>query len=127
MSEPAYGVAIEEACAKFGVPGVSWAVIADGQIAQAGAAGVQTAGEARPVTGSTRFQACSISKPVAALAMLRLVDRGLLDLDADINSRLRSWRLPRNGGWQPVVTLRLDGSGTLTFVQNGQDISGARC
>jgi CubicO group peptidase (beta-lactamase class C family) len=58
------------------------------------------------VTGTTRFQACSISKPVAALAMLRLVDRGMLDLDADINTKLRSWRLPGNNDWQPVVTLR---------------------
>ncbi|WP_225725493.1 MULTISPECIES: serine hydrolase [unclassified Nocardia] len=106
MSVPAYDAALEEACAQFGVPGASWAVIVGGQIAQAGVCGVQAAGEARPVTGTTRFQACSISKPVAALAMLRLVDRGVLDLDADINTRLRSWRLPRNNDWQPVVTLR---------------------
>src|SRR5579875_3145610 len=106
MSEPNLQAVIEEACAEFGVPGVSWAVIVDGQIAEAGVSGVQAAGEARPVTGTTRFQACSISKPVAALAMLRLVDRGVLDLDADVNSRLRSWRVPRNGDWQPVVTLR---------------------
>jgi len=58
------------------------------------------------VTNATRFQACSISKPVAALAMLRLVDRGVLDLDADINDTLTSWRLPRNDEWQPIVTLR---------------------
>jgi CubicO group peptidase (beta-lactamase class C family) len=106
MSEPSYAAAIEKARAEFGVPGVSWAVIADGQIASAGVSGVQTAGGTRPVTGTTRFQACSISKPVAALAMLRLVDRGLLDLDADISSMLRSWRLPRNSDWRPVVTLR---------------------
>ncbi len=106
MSEPSYVAAIEQARAEFGVPGMSWAVIAGGQIAQAGVAGVQTAGQARPVTGTTRFQACSISKPIAALAMLRLVDRGLLDLETDINSKLRSWRLPRNNDWQPVVTLR---------------------
>jgi CubicO group peptidase (beta-lactamase class C family) len=106
MSEPTYVAAIEEARAEFGVPGVSWAVIVDGQIAQAGVSGVQTAGQARPVTGTTRFQACSISKPIAALAMLRLAGRGLLDLDADINTKLRSWRLPCNQDWQPVVTLR---------------------
>ncbi|MFJ4654801.1 serine hydrolase domain-containing protein [Nocardia sp. NPDC088792] len=106
MSEPTYDAALDEALAQFGVPGASWAVIVGGEIAQAGVSGVQTAGEARPVTSTTRFQACSISKPVAALAMLRLVDRGVLDLDADINTTLRSWRLPRNDDWQPVVTLR---------------------
>lgn len=106
MSEPEYDAALEEAFTQFGVPGASWAVIAGGRIAEAGVSGVQTAGEARPVTSTTRFQACSISKPVAALAMLRLVDRGVLDLDADINTMLRSWRLPRNDDWQPIVTLR---------------------
>ena len=91
---------------RFDVPGVSWALLNDGEIAHAGALGVQVASGSRPVTTTTRFQACSISKPVAALAMLRLVDRGLLDLDADINDTLTSWRLPRNDEWQPVVTLR---------------------
>jgi CubicO group peptidase (beta-lactamase class C family) len=96
----------EQLRARFGVPGMSWALIEDGAIAQAGALGVQVASGSRPVTNTTRFQACSISKPIAALAMLRLVDRGLLDLDADINDLLTSWRLPRNSAWQPVVTLR---------------------
>jgi CubicO group peptidase (beta-lactamase class C family) len=96
----------EQLRARFGVPGMSWTLIEDGAIAHAGAVGVQVASGSRPVTNTTRFQACSISKPIAALAMLRLVDRGLLDLDADINDTLRSWRLPRNSDWQPVVTLR---------------------
>jgi CubicO group peptidase (beta-lactamase class C family) len=96
----------EQLRAQFGVPGMSWALIDNGEIAHAGGLGVQVASGSRPVTNTTRFQACSISKPVAAFAMLRLVDRGLLDLDADINDTLTSWRLPRNSEWQPVVTLR---------------------
>jgi CubicO group peptidase (beta-lactamase class C family) len=96
----------EQLRVQFGVPGMSWALIDDREIAHARALGVQVASGSRPVTSTTRFQACSISKPVAALAVLRLVDRGLLDLDADINDTLTSWRLPRNSEWQPVVTLR---------------------
>lgn len=119
MTKPTYDTAIEEARAKFGVPGVSWAVIDGGEIARAGTSGVQTAGNARPVTGATRFQACSISKPIAALAMLRLVDRGLLDLDADINTVLASWRLPRNADWQPVVTLRQLASHSAGLTMSG--------
>jgi CubicO group peptidase (beta-lactamase class C family) len=97
---------LEHFCTEFGVPGMSWALIDHGEIAHAGAFGVQAATGTRPVTNATRFQACSISKPIAAFAMLRLVDRGLLDLDADINRKLTSWQLPRNGEWQPIVTLR---------------------
>jgi CubicO group peptidase (beta-lactamase class C family) len=85
---------------------VSWAVIEDGAIATTGSIGVRAAGSGDAVTGTTRFQACSISKPIAALAMLRLVDRGLLDLDADVNDSLTTWRIPRNAEWQPAVTLR---------------------
>ena len=43
---------------------------------------------------ATVFQAASISKPVAALATLILVDRGTLNLDDDVNDHLTSWRLP---------------------------------
>jgi CubicO group peptidase (beta-lactamase class C family) len=48
------------------------------------------------------FQAGSVSKSVAAFAVLRLVDSGALDLDQDVNERLVSWQLPDGEG----VTLR---------------------
>lgn len=54
----------------------------------------------------TAFQACSVSKHVAAFGALRLVDRGVLDLDEDVHAYLRSWRLPDSGGVRPVVTTR---------------------
>jgi CubicO group peptidase (beta-lactamase class C family) len=52
--------------------------------------------EGGPVTTQTRFQAASISKPVSALAVLRQVQNGTLDLDADVNQYLRSWKVPEN-------------------------------
>jgi CubicO group peptidase (beta-lactamase class C family) len=58
------------------------------------------------VTATTPFQAGSISKPVFALAVMRLVEQGTLDLDADVNGYLSAWRVPANGGWQPRITLR---------------------
>ena len=88
------------------VPGVSVAVVSGGEIAETPTYGLREAGRDDAVTTSTRFQACSISKPVTVLAMLRLVEQGRLDLDADVNDTLRSWRVPPNGGWQPRVTLR---------------------
>jgi CubicO group peptidase (beta-lactamase class C family) len=97
---------IEKDLEEFKVPGVSWAVIDNGEIVDRGSAGVVEAGREEPVTDDTLFQACSISKPVAVFAMLRLVDRGLLDLDEDVNRRLTSWQIPSTGEWQPIVTLR---------------------
>lgn len=91
---------------KFQVPGASWAVIDRGELVDTGCAGVVQADEPAAVVPGTLFQACSISKPVAVFAMLRLVDRGLLDLDEDVNRRLTSWQIPPTGDWKPVVTLR---------------------
>jgi CubicO group peptidase (beta-lactamase class C family) len=91
---------------RFRIPGLALTVIDGGAIVhESGHGTLRVSGEA-PVTMTTPFQACSISKPVVALATLRLVDRGDLDLDADVNDLLTSWRLPANGTWQPRVTLR---------------------
>jgi CubicO group peptidase (beta-lactamase class C family) len=87
---------LAERMAHYHVPGVSIAVIEDGRVAWARGAGVAEAGTGRPVTPATLFQAASISKPVSATAMLRLVERGTLELDADVNRYLTSWKVPDN-------------------------------
>lgn len=77
------------------VPGVSVAVIDDYRVVWTKGWGVTTPGPAgSPVTAQTVFQAASIAKPVAALAVLRQVESGRMALDADINTYLRSWTLP---------------------------------
>ena len=75
------------------VPGVSIAVIHDGALEWAEGFGVTRIG-GPPVTAQTLFQAGSISKPVAALAALRLVQQGKLSLDADVNSYLVDGKIP---------------------------------
>jgi len=90
----------------YRVPGVSVAVIEDGRIAWARGYG-KAGGGGGTVEERTLFQAASISKPVTALLALMLVERGLLDLDEDVNWRLRSWRLPKNPlAGERRVTLR---------------------
>lgn len=56
---------------------------------------------------NTLFQAGSISKPVSAVGMLRLVEAGRLKLNENVNDTLRSWKVPDNAftAKQPV-TLR---------------------
>ena len=58
------------------------------------------------VTDRTLFQAGSVSKPIFAMAVMRLAQDGQLDLEKDVNSYLISWKVPPSEGWQPVVTLR---------------------
>jgi CubicO group peptidase (beta-lactamase class C family) len=90
----------------YTTPGASIGVVDDAALAWASGFGVRTMGTADVVTATTPFQAGSISKPVFALAVMRLVEQGTLDLDADVNDYLTSWRVPANGGWQPRITLR---------------------
>ena len=97
---------VAERMALYHVPGMSVAVIADGRIEWAAGYGRLEPEGGRPVDEHTLFQACSISKPVTTLAVLSLVQAGVLDLDRDVNEYLRSWSVPANGDWQPVVTLR---------------------
>ncbi len=80
----------------YKIPGVSIAVINDYRIEWAKGYGVREAEGNDPVTVRTLFQAASISKPVAALAALHYVEKGLLDLDEDVNGKLRSWQVPDN-------------------------------
>jgi CubicO group peptidase (beta-lactamase class C family) len=50
----------------------------------------------RRISGNTRDNVSgrSISKPLAAMAALRLVEQGKLSLDADINTFLTTWKFP---------------------------------
>lgn len=44
------------------------------------------------MTAQTKFRVASISKLVTALAIMQLVERGLLELDADVSDVL-GWKL----------------------------------
>lgn len=81
-----------EEMARLHVPGVSVAVIRDGEVAWTKGYG-RTSEHGPLVTPDTLFQAASISKPVTAVAALRLAEQGRIALDGDVNAQLGSWRL----------------------------------
>ena len=78
---------------RFNVPGVSVAVIRGFEIHWAKGYGIADVETGAPVDTETMFQAASISKPVAAMGVLRAVQDGLFTLDDDINDILESWTL----------------------------------
>ncbi len=80
----------------YNVPGVSIAVIHNGQIDWVKGYGLREYGKSERVDSTTLFQAASISKPVSAVAALRMVDKGELTLDEDVNLKLQSWKVPEN-------------------------------
>ncbi len=90
------GLTIAELMAQFSVPGMSVAVIRDFAVHWAKGYGIADVETGAPVDVQTMFQAASISKPVAAMAVLKAVQDGRFTLDDDINGILTSWQL--NGG-----------------------------
>ncbi len=90
-------LSIQELMDRFNVPGVSVAVIHDFQIHWAKGYGVADVETGALVDNETVFQAASISKPVAAVGVLKAVQDGLFTLDTDINEILTSWELDGAG------------------------------
>jgi CubicO group peptidase (beta-lactamase class C family) len=101
-------------------PALSIAVIDDYRIVWAKAYGVVGTDDSRPVDEHTLFQAGSISKPVAATAMLQLVESGKLSLDENVNTYLKTWKLPDNEFTKDEkVTLRRIASHTAGTTVHG--------
>ncbi len=98
---------LEQRMQEHQVPAVGMAVLADGEVAWHRVWGLADPAEGVEAGPNTLFQAASISKPVAALVALSLVDEGLLDLDEPVNRRLTSWQVPPHEGQdEHPVTLR---------------------
>ena len=85
-----------------GVPGLAYAIVADGEIASAGAYGVVELGGDREVTQDTPFLSGSISKSFTALAVMQLVEAGEVDLDTEISQYLGGFA----GGPAGAITIR---------------------
>ncbi len=94
--------AIDRELAASGVPGLAWAVVADGGVGDAGARGVVDVRGSTPVTADTPFLTGSVSKSVTALSVMQLVEAGRLDLDAAVSRYLPAF----SDGPAGTVTLR---------------------
>jgi len=98
---------------ELGVPGATFGLRVAGET-YTGGVGLTHVEHPLPVTDETIFQIGSISKTVTATAMMRLVERGALDLrapvrdylpgfrvrDEDVSARVTSWHLLTHmAGW----------------------------
>ena len=95
---------VERRLVEDDVPALSVAVLCGSELACRTWGARTFDGEA--INRRTLFQAGSVSKPVTAVGVLRLVAEGALDLDADVNEYLTTWKVPSVGHSQECVTLR---------------------
>lgn len=114
---------IDERIAHHKCPAAGVALIQDGRLAWA--AGYGHAGTEMPgnpaVDANTIFMVASCSKPVTAMLVLQHVERGVVDLDVDVNRYLKRWQVPQNEFIQAggPVTLRRMLSHTAGLSING--------
>ncbi len=85
-----------------GVPGLAYAVVADGEVTSVGARGVVELGGQEKVTPDTPFVTGSISKSFTALSVMQLVEAGKVELDTPLARYLSAF----SGRPAGAITLR---------------------
>ncbi len=82
-------------------PGLAVVVRADGRVIYRAGVGMADIAGGRAIDAATAFELASLSKPITAMAVLQLVDRGVLSLDDPV----RKWIPELPSAW-PAITLR---------------------
>ena len=100
------GASLVERMAECHTPAISIAVIENLEVSDVFVHGVKCRRTKEKATKDTIFQAASMSKPVFAAAVMRLVERGTLDLDADVSEYLIGYDIPAFDMQKHKVTLR---------------------
>lgn len=86
--EPTIDSLIEGKMDEAHIPGLAAAVIMDGAVYWTGAYGWAHVEDERPVTTDTPFMLASISKTITAVALMQVIEDGLVTLDDNINTHL---------------------------------------
>ena len=119
--------------AEHHIPGVAFGVLKNGQITARGF-GVTNVDDPQPVTPETVFPIASISKTVAATALMTRVRQGRVDLKSPVRRYLPEFRvqdeivsrevmlwhlLTHTPGWEGQLTAEDRGTDTLNFFTAG--------
>ncbi|TVR59790.1 MAG: class A beta-lactamase-related serine hydrolase [Gemmatimonadales bacterium] len=97
--------AVPRLMARHGVTGVNLVVLREGREAWAASFGSADSSRGRPMTREALFRVESISKPVTAWGVMRLVEEGRVRLDDPVSDHLHSWSPPPQ--WREVTIRHL--------------------
>ena len=96
---------VPSAMARLHVPGVTFVAVKDGEILTMrgfGYSDIETGKGVDPAT--TVFRAASVSKVFTGMAVMQLVERGIVDLDKDVNAYVKGFSIPPT--YPEPITLR---------------------
>jgi CubicO group peptidase (beta-lactamase class C family) len=120
---------ITQKMTEYGIPGVAFGMVRNGQVTVRGF-GVTNVDDPQSITPDTVFPLASISKTVAATAIMRLVEQGKIDLAAPVRTYLPDFKvqdettsrevaiwhlLTHTPGWEGQLTTQDRGTETLAF------------
>jgi len=91
---------------RYSVPGVSIALIHEGNLVWSDAYGYADLDLGKKMSVDTICRAESISKSVTAWGVMRLVEEGLIDLDAPVQKYLHDWQFPQSNYDTREITVR---------------------
>jgi CubicO group peptidase (beta-lactamase class C family) len=102
--DPTLDSLVRDAMQRYHVPGVAIGMLRAGEVEAVGF-GVTSVEHPLPVDGDTLFQIASVTKTMTATVIMRLVERGALDLDAPVRRYIPAFRL-RDAAAQESATVR---------------------
>ncbi len=98
---------VPEYLAAYDIPGVSMALVTDGEIVWTRAFGMADRETGRRMTKDTPCRVESISKSLTAWGIMKLAEEGKIDLDAPLNTYLKSWQIPDSPFNENLITVRM--------------------
>jgi CubicO group peptidase (beta-lactamase class C family) len=87
---------IQKLMENYQVAGLSIVEIDGGHIKSTDCFGVLENGTDKRVEHDSAFSACSISKFLTSILVMKLTEQGFFDLDDDVNEKLSAWSVPYN-------------------------------
>lgn len=87
---------IRERMEHYHITGLSLVAIEKGKTSTTDHFGVLETGTNKKINEHSIFNACSISKFLTSILVMKLVEQGIVELDEDVNKKLVSWKVPDN-------------------------------
>ncbi|HEU0013661.1 MAG TPA: serine hydrolase domain-containing protein [Longimicrobium sp.] len=114
----------DEFARAFRLPGAAFAVGAEGRIVWSHGVGWADVRARRPACPGTRFRIGSVSKPLTAAGLMRLVQAGRLDLDAPVRRYVPSWAAGEGDG--PTLRQLAGHLGGIRHYRGDEEMSARR-